>query len=138
GSAVAVILRVDAEVLAQQIRKRQIGRCLAVGDRRTCKDERTAGAVRVRELPEEPRFANPRFADHRDDLAMASMHELDGVLEAIHLPVTADEARKPPRSHNLHAGAGGAGPRELIGLDRFAKPLDGEAPEGADLDIALS
>src|SRR3954452_22395124 len=56
GSAARVIQIVDAEILAQQLRKREVGRGFAMRDRRTLKEERAVGAMRVRELPKEARL----------------------------------------------------------------------------------
>ena len=101
------------EVVAQQIRQRQSGRGL--GDRGTREDERAAGAIGVRELSEEARFAYPRFADHRDDLAMDSAHEFEGVLETVHFPVPADEASTQPSSRNRSRNAWMNGIAGLVG-----------------------
>jgi hypothetical protein len=94
-------------------------------------------AVRVGELPEEPRLAHARFPDHGDHLAVAQEGPVEGVAELLQLRGPADEAREPPLRRGLEAGAGGVGAHELEHLDRLGEPLDRHRAERGDLDEAF-
>ena len=47
--------------------------------------------MRMRELPEEARFSDSRFADDRHDLAVVAMYQLESVVQAANLLFTTDK-----------------------------------------------
>jgi hypothetical protein len=77
--AARVVARIDLEVGAQQVDHRAIRGGLAVGHRCALQHQPWLRPRRTQELPEQPRLAHARLADHRDDLPVAALRApLDG------------------------------------------------------------
>ena len=88
-----VVATLDLEVTAEQIDHRQVGGGLAVGDRGGLCDEPAVYAVRMKELPEEARLADPRLADHGNHLAAAAARPVKSAADLVHLSAAPDKAR---------------------------------------------
>ncbi len=87
-------------------------------------------AVGVGELPDEPRLAHARLADHGDHLAVARLGPVEGAAELLQLGVAADEAREPPRGRGLEAGAAAPAPTSSNTSTGSPSPLTGTGPSG--------
>lgn len=61
----------DLKIPAQQIEDREKRSCLAVRYRAALDDQPTLRAMRMGELPKQPRFTHPWFTDDGDDLPAA-------------------------------------------------------------------
>ena len=137
-----VVAVVDAEVAAQELGQGQEGRGLAVGHRARL-EHPPAGAVRAEhvvrmgELVEEPRLADPCLADHGDELAPPLPGLRGRVPDLVHLRVPANEAAEATGPCGLQARPDGAGARQLEHLHGRGEALDGNGPERAYLHELL-
>src|SRR5713226_8510438 len=132
-----VVRRFDLEVRSQQLDHRQVARRLAVGDGPGLDDQTALGAVRVRELPEQPRLAHAGLTDYGDHLALAGLRLREGGEQSIHLGVAADEGGQTPGRRGLQARAYRARPGQLEDLGGRRQPLDRDCPERLDSDETL-
>ena len=99
-----------------------------------------AGAARVMgvdELVDQARLAHPGLAHYRDHLAVASASTFQGLLQSVKLRLPPDKPRQSPRRRGLEAAASGGDTRQLTDRDGLGQPLDGDGPQGVDLDQAI-
>src|SRR5262249_29566803 len=98
-----VVAWLDLEVTAEQLDHREIRRRLAVRYAHRFDHEGAGRATRMRELPEQTRFAHARLTDDSDDLAPAAPREIEGFRELIELARPSDELREPARCAGVEA-----------------------------------
>ena len=132
-----VIARLDLEVGPQELDERQKRRRLPVGDGAALDDQPALDAVRVGELPEEPRLADAGLADDGHDLAVPGAGPLQGLAELLQLRVAPDEAGEAPGGGRLQPRAHGPGADDLEDLERGVQPLDRPRPERLHHDVAF-
>ncbi len=127
---------VGAALRAHQLDDRQ------VGDRRA--PRMTAGlehrdvraAQRAAELVEQARLAAAGLADHAHQLALAALGGGQQLAEPTQLAVAAHEASERALGDALLGRAVGGQAEELVGGDRIALALDGEAAGGKEPHLA--
>ncbi len=93
--------------------------------------------MRVGELVEKARLADPRLADNRRHLPTVVASELLGAAELLHLGIAADEASQPAPGGCLQASAYRARARHLVDLHRLGQPLYRHGAERLHLNVAL-
>src|SRR5258707_12139217 len=93
--------------------------------------------MRVGELVEKARLADPRLADNRRHLPTAVASELLGAAELLHLGIAADEASQPAPGGCLQTSAYRARARHLVDLHRLGQPLYRARAERLDRNVAL-
>ena len=138
GAALArAVARLDLEVALEQLRDRQIRRGLAVGERPAFEDQPLGPGHGLRDLVEEPRFADAGLAHDGHDLATARLRLRERCVELVELGSAPDEAREPPARRGLQPRARPAGARDLEDLERDFEALDRHRAQRPRLDIAL-
>ena len=131
-----VVLRLHAEVAAQEFDQRQIRGPAAVGLAES--GEHQAGRFREQpELVEQPRLAHARLAHHADDLPAPATRLFAELLEVVDLFLAAHEARQPARRGHLQAGAQRPDPEHLVDVQRPADAFDLGRAQIAELEIPL-
>src|SRR5207249_10408342 len=85
------------------------------------------------ELVEEARLAEPRIADHGDDLRLAPFEPPETRLELRQLLVAPHERRQAALGGDRHGRRGRALAQDLVGRHRLALALDHERPGGPHL-----
>ena len=96
-----VVAALDPAVALQQIDHREVAGRLAVGDRAARQHQPALGAVRVAELPDQPRLAHPGLADQGDQLTVAGSGLLQRAAERLQLGVATDEPGQAPGGGGL-------------------------------------
>ena len=132
-----VVLLRDLEVALEEVDHRQVRCRLAVRDGARLEHEPALGPMRVDELVEQARLADPGLPQHRHDLAAAAPGLLERLAELIDLRVATDEAGEPPRHRGLQARAGRAGAHDLVDGHGLGQALDRRGPERFHLDEPL-
>ena len=131
-----VVLRLNAEVAAQEFDQRQIRGPAAVG--LTESGEHEAGRFREQpEFVEQPRLAHARLTHHAHDLPASAARLFAKLFEVVDLFLAAHEARQPARRGHLQAGAQRPDPEHLVDVQRPADALDLGRAQIAELEIAL-
>jgi hypothetical protein len=69
---------------------------------------------------------------------MACLGLLKALEQELRLAVTPDEGRQSPLRFHIQAGAGYPGREYLPGADRLGLPLQGQFPEGTDIEVTLN
>src|SRR5262249_38285102 len=100
-----VVARLDLEVTPQQVDHRRIGRGLTVGHAGRLKHQTVMGAMRVSELPKQPRLADTGFANHRDHLAASAACKLKRFAELRQFACAPNELRQTARGVCFEARA---------------------------------
>ena len=131
-----VVLRLYAEVAAQEFDQRQIRGAAAVG--LTERGEHQAGRFREQpEFVEQPRLAHAGLAHHAHDLPMSAARLFADPLEVVDLVLTAHETRQATRRGHLEAGAQRPDAQHFVDVQRPADALDLGRAQVAELEIAL-
>ena len=124
-----VVALLDPAIRLQQVDDGQVRRGLPVGDRAALEHQPAVGAVRPRELPDEPRLPHAGLAHHGDRLPVARGGALERLRELLQLPVAPDEAGQAARGAGLEPGPGRHDPGQLVDRRRGLEPLHGDRPE---------
>ena len=132
-----VVALLDPAVRLQEVDDGQVRRGLPVRDRAALEHEPPVGAVRPRELPDEPRLPDAGLAHDGDRLAMARGGALERLGELLELALAPDEAGQAAGGAGLEPGPGRRGPGQLVDRRRGLEPLHRDAPERPDLDVAF-
>jgi hypothetical protein len=82
-------------------------------------------AMRVRELPHQPRLADTWLTHDRDHLAMALARLSEGLPQQLHLGFAAHEARQPSGGRHVQSTTHVIRADELKDLDRCRQTLHG-------------
>jgi hypothetical protein len=131
-----VVIGSDLEIVLQQIDERHVRRGFAVRDGKGFED----GAAGVRddlEFMKQPRLADARFTDGRNDLAMARTREFERALELHHVGVASDEFGKSAPRRCLQSRAQRPDPGDFIDVDRIAESLDAGGTERFQLKVSF-
>ena len=132
-----IAARIDLEVAAQEIGKRQVRRRLAVGHRTRLENQPVLDVMRVHELVIEPRFSDAWFAHDRDNPAASPARFFRGAAELIEFRVAPHEAGEAAHPRRLEPGPCCSGSRELIHFHGLCEPLHRDRADGLHGDVAL-
>src|SRR5690349_7694927 len=89
------------------------------------------------ELPKQTGFSHPRFADQRNDLAVAKAGLLKGLSECFQFTLSAHEASKTPHGSRLHSRAQTRNTLELIDFNRLHKSAHWDWAQRRYMDKSL-
>ena len=117
-------------VSPEEVEHREVGRRLAVGDRRTFEHEPSLGTVGMHKLIDQARFPNPGLSHYRRHLPMPRTGLLQGLLQRLQLMVPSDKPAQPTRRSRLQAPADSRDPDQLEHLHGLCQALDGDRSQG--------
>jgi hypothetical protein len=132
--AVAVL---DLEIRIQELDDGQVRCGSAIGDRAAFEDQPAVGAVRLRELPEQPRFPHPGLAHDGDGLPVPGDSALERLCQLLQLTRAPDKAGQASGRRRLEARPHGPHSAHLIGLHRLAQSFNVDWPQRFDLQVTL-
>ena len=124
-----VVALLDPAIRLQQLDDGQVRRGLPVGNRAALEHQPAVGAVRPRELPDEPRFPHAGLADDGDRLAVSRGGALERLGQLLQLAVAPDKAGQAAGGAGLEPGPGRHDPGQLVDRRRGLEPLHGDRAE---------
>ncbi|MNS82851.1 hypothetical protein D3C72_1166090 [compost metagenome] len=131
-----VVVGLDLEIVLHQLDQRKVGKGLAMGHRERLQLQAAGGRTRL-EFMEQPRFADPGLADHRDDLPVSGRGALQRLLQRLQFPVAPDEARKSPMRRHLQARAQRPDAGQFVDGQRHGNALDLRNAQRLEGEIAF-
>ena len=125
-----VVAVLQVAVAPEEVEHREVGRGLAVGDRRTFEHQPPLGAVGVHKLVDQARLPDTGLSHHGHHLPMPRPGLLQGLLQRLQLMVPSDKPAQPTRRSRLQAAADGRDPDQLEHLHGLCQALDGDRSQG--------